>query len=76
MMTPEDNDFEIRQWRISTAQWLGTDGANWRGDENRAHAMLVMLDELHLTDAEDKVAALTQAYEELRRRGLIEEEKL
>jgi hypothetical protein len=70
--TTPDEDFAIRQWEIATVEFLATDGRMWLGGENRFAAMAVMIEELGLADAVNKRAAINQAFQELKKRGLLE----
>ena len=54
-------------WKIAAQQWVRTPAArDWPGGDLNLLLLISALDILDLTHAEDKVAALTEAYRMLR----------
>lgn len=75
--TPEDEEKFIRDWSIACTEFLSLPASNgWPGGEGPMHALRIVVEELKLMDAPDKVAALTLAVTELKRRGLVGSEQL
>lgn len=61
-----------RDWKDASAAWLNSEaGSDWPGGENNVQLMGLVLQQLDLVDSADKQTALSQAYAEMRRRGLI-----
>jgi trimeric autotransporter adhesin len=66
-----ENDKYQQSWADATEVFRTGVGANWPGGDKNVELMGMEILRLGLTDADDKVAALNQAYTELQRRGMI-----
>ncbi|HEV2523333.1 MAG TPA: hypothetical protein VGT24_13215 [Candidatus Acidoferrales bacterium] len=65
-----DRQYET-SWAEGTQEFLNGPGSDWPGGNRNLQIMSMKLQELGLTEAEDKVAALTAAYAELKKAGTI-----
>jgi hypothetical protein len=62
-----------QSWEEATAEFLKS--SDWPGGSQNLEIIGLKLSQLGLVDAEDKVAALTQAYEAMKKSGTIFQEK-
>jgi hypothetical protein len=58
-------------WKEATAEFLNGAGSSWPGGTKNREVLGLEILALGLRDAEDKVAALTQAYESMQKKGLM-----
>jgi hypothetical protein len=58
-------------WLEATAEFKRTTGADWPGGTKNQELIGLEIAALDLVNAEDKVAALTQAYEKLKSKGML-----
>lgn len=60
-------EVEIQSWQSATETFKQGPGADWPGGDNNRIRLGKKLEELGLTDATDKVAAMTTAWNEMRK---------
>lgn len=68
--TREGKQFE-KSWQEATGAFLNGPGTDWPGGEKNQAVIQNMLIAMNLQDAEDKVGALVQAYNEMKKQGVI-----
>lgn len=62
----------VQSWESATQEFLNSSaGADWPGGERNRTLIGLKIAELGLTDADDKVAALAQAYQAMKSTGMI-----
>ena len=67
----EENHF-VQSWESATTDFLNSSaGADWPGGERNRDLIALTIGQLGLTDASDKVSALSQAYETLKERNML-----
>ena len=65
-------DALTQAWSDAALAWLASpNGADWPGGEENKDAMANTLELMGLIHTQDKVAALTQAYEAMKRANVI-----
>jgi hypothetical protein len=65
------NDYE-KSWQEASAEFVKTSaGADWPGGEKNLEILGLKIVALGLSEAKDKVAALAQAYADMKRTGMI-----
>ncbi len=63
---------EIESWRDAVQTFLTTaSGADWPGNSKNLEMIGLQIQSLGLVDASDKVAALAQAYQSMKQKGIL-----